>query len=194
MDSDIEALLGRLRQIEDEIERKLDERRAEFRYRLERNRAVFEHDVIAYHRRLRKGLLRFLRDSSFGALVTAPAVYSLAVPLAMLDALIVLYQAVCFPVWGMRRVRRKDYIAMDRHRLAYLNGIEKLNCAYCGYANGVIALAREVASRTEQYWCPIKHAMRARGLHPRHRNFVEYGDAEAFRQRLETLRDEVRKL
>ena len=28
---------------------------------------------------------------------------------------------------------------------------KKLNCVYCGYANGVIGHAREIAARTEQY-------------------------------------------
>jgi hypothetical protein len=191
MASDIEAPLGRLRDIEEELERTLDARRAEFRYRLERNKVIFEQEVIARHRRIRTGLLRFLRDSSFGALITAPAVYALIVPLALLDLTIALYQAVCFPIWGMARVRRADYVVIDRHHLAYLNGIEKLNCVYCGYANGLIALAREVASRTEQYWCPIKHAIRVRGAHPRQRQFVDYGDADAFRNRLEALREEI---
>ena len=76
--------------------------------------------------------------------------------------------------------------------MAYLNGIEKLNCAYCGYANGVIAYAREAASRSEQYWCPIKHALRVRTPHQRYRAFVDYGDAAGFRARLDELRDEVR--
>ena len=31
-----------------------------------------------------------------------------------------------------RRVRRSRYFVIDRHHLAYLNGIEKLNCVYCG--------------------------------------------------------------
>jgi hypothetical protein len=33
------------------------------------------------------------------------------------------------------------------------------------YANGVFAYVREVGSRTEQYWCPIKHARRVLGVH-----------------------------
>jgi hypothetical protein len=50
----------------------------------------------------------------------------------------------------------------DRYHLAYLNVLEKLNCAY---ANGLIAYVREIAGRTEQYWCPIKHARRVIGAH-----------------------------
>jgi hypothetical protein len=54
-------------------------------------------------------------------------------------------------------------ISFDRRKLAYLNAIEKLNC---DYANGILTYAREIASRTEQFWCPIKHAAmpRATGI------------------------------
>ena len=50
------------------------------------------------------------------------------VPIALLDAWISLYQWICFPLFGIRRVQRRDYIVVDRHKLTYLNGIEKLNC------------------------------------------------------------------
>jgi hypothetical protein len=81
---------------------------------------------------------------------------------------------------------------MDRHRLAYLNGIEKLNCAYCTYANGLIAYVREVAGRTEQYWCPIRHARRIPAPHRRYAHFFEYGDAAAYRHNLSAKRHELR--
>ncbi|MBN8910922.1 MAG: hypothetical protein J0H65_02475, partial [Rhizobiales bacterium] len=42
-------------------------------------------------------------------------------------------------------------------------------------------------SRTEVYWCPIKHARRTAGAHQYYREFVDYGDAEAYRQRISAL-------
>ncbi len=193
MEAEIEELVRRLVRLEDEIERKLEAQRARFRYRLEEGRAVFEEGVIRQHKLIRTGLLSFLRTSPLATLIVAPAIYGLIVPIALLDLGVSIYQRICFTAWGMARVRRADYVIVDRHRLAYLNGIEKLNCAYCGYANGVIAYAREAASRTEQYWCPIKHALRQRSPHPRYRRFVDYGDAEGFRAQLDALRKEVQK-
>jgi len=137
-------------------------------------------------------LVAFLRRSPLATVVVAPAVYGLIVPLFLLDIAVSLFQAVCFSAWRMERVRRADYVIIDRHRLAYLNGIEKLNCAFCGYANGVIAYAAETASRTEQYWCPIKYALKVRRPNKRYRDFVDYGDAEGFRARLDELRNQVR--
>jgi hypothetical protein len=110
----------------------------------------------------------------------------------LIDVWVSLYQRICFPIYGIARVRRADYIAVDRWKLAYLNTIEKANCDYCGYVNGLLSYVREVSARTEQYWCPIKHARRVRGPHPRYRHFVDYGDAEGYKRELPVLRDALR--
>ncbi len=101
------------------------------------------------------------------------------------------FQAICFPVYGITKVRRSDYFVFDRQYLAYLNALEKFNCAYCSYGNGVVAYVREVASRTEQYWCPIKHARRLVGAHARYAAFADFGDAENFRKKLATFPEEA---
>jgi hypothetical protein len=49
----------------------------------------------------------------------------------------------------------------------------------------LIGYVREIASRTEQYWCPIKHARRVIGTHSRYALFEDYGDAEGYRKWLE---------
>lgn len=92
--------------------------------------------------------------------LTAPVIYGLIVPFALLDLCVTVYQSVCFRAYGIPRVRRADFIRIDRHHLQYLNALQKLNCVYCGYCNGLIAYIAEVAGRTEAYWCPIKHAQR----------------------------------
>jgi hypothetical protein len=98
------------------------------------------------------------------------------------------YQWLCFPVYGIPRVRRTRYFVIDRHKLAYLNAIEKANCVYCGYANGLLAYVREVAARTEQYWCPIKHARQIPAPHHRYQRFFDYGDAAGYRHGLPRMR------
>jgi hypothetical protein len=115
------------------------------------------------------------------------------VPIGLLDLWISLYQAVCFPLYGIAHVRRASYIVIDRQHLEYLNAIEKFNCVYCGYANGVFAYVREIAGRTEQYWCPIRHAKRVRAPHPHYREFVDYGDAQAYLRELPVLRSKLKR-
>lgn len=193
MDADLQQLFDKLRALEDELEQKVQSHAQEFQYRLERNKAVFEQEALARHRRIKIRLSRFLWESPLLAYLTAPIIYSLIIPFVLLDLFVTVYQWTCFPAWGIKRVARRDYIVLDRHRLAYLNSIEKLNCIYCGYGNGLLAMVREVAARTEQYWCPIRHALRVKGTHSRYRNFIDYGDAEGFRARLEKLREELRK-
>ena len=95
-----------------------------------------------------------------------------------MDLTVTTYQNVCFRLYGISLVKRSKYVVMDRHELAYLNGIEKFNCLYRGYGNGVIFYTREIIARTEQYWCPIKHARRVVGTHRRYANFDACGDAE----------------
>jgi hypothetical protein len=123
----------------------------------------------------------------------APVIYSLIVPFVLLDLCVTVYQAICFPVYGIPKVPRKDYIVVDRIRLGYLNGLEKLNCAYCGYRNGLLAYMVEIASRTEQYWCPIKHSRRLKGTHRHYLEFVDFGDAQAYHDKLADLRAALRK-
>ncbi|MET3665793.1 hypothetical protein [Caulobacter sp. 1776] len=175
-----------------ELDREIERRRRALGWRLTSQIGEFEFGIASEHRRLRLGMGKFLSRSSLFTLLSAPVIYSLILPLALADAWVSIYQAVCFRAYGIVRVRRTDYLAFDRNRLGYLNLVERLNCAYCAYANGVIAYAREVASRTEQYWCPIKHAVRQSDPHRRYWEFLDYGDAEGYRQRLKMFRDRLR--
>lgn len=162
------------------------------RMRLLRRLALYDSGVRHAHRDARVGLFSYVVRGDLPTLVTAPVVYSLLVPMALLDAWVTFYQAVCFRAWALPRVRRRPYFVFDRQKLAYLNALERVNCVFCGYANGVIAYVREVAARTEQYWCPIRHGRRVRDPHDRYERFVDYGDAEAYRRRLPALRHALR--
>jgi hypothetical protein len=111
------------------------------------------------------------------------------IPVVLVDIRVMAYQAICFPIYKIPKVRRRDYLVFDRNHLAYLNIIEKINCSYC---NGAIAFVREVASRTEVYWSPIKHARGVLGPHPHYRGFADFGDLEGFREKLEQIKRGVK--
>jgi hypothetical protein len=189
--SRLDELLDHIARLEREVEAEIDRARTKWRYRIEAGRVRFGREVRLAHRRLRQGVPRFLRESNLVSLLTAPVIYSMVVPIALLDLWVSLYQAICFRGYGIAPVRRSAYIVIDRQHLAYLNVIEKMNCIYCGYANGVFAYVREIAGLTEQYWCPIRHARRVRAPHAHYRRFVDYGDAEGYRGRLIPLRNEM---
>ena len=141
--------------------------------------------------RLKQRIPRFIRASSTVSILPEAVIYSLIVTIALLDLWISAYKRVCFPAYGIARVRRSAYIVIDRHHLAYLNAIEKANCMFCSYANGVFAYVREIAARTEQYWCPIRHARSIRAPHAHYQHFVEFGDAEGYHRRLPVLRADL---
>ena len=192
MPSRVDDLLEHIARLERELEAELNRARAQWRYRIDAGRVRFEREVRLAHQRVKQSIPRFLRESRILNLLTAPVIYSMIVPIALLGLWITLYQAVCFRAYGIALVRRSTYIVIDRQHLAYLNSIEKLNCVYCGYANGVFAYVREIAGRTEQYWCPIRHAKRVRVPHAHYRHFIDYGDAEGYRHRLISLQNELR--
>jgi hypothetical protein len=192
MTAALDALMEKLRSVEAEIEAELTKRREELRFRFESRRVVFEKEVLRMHREMKTRAATYLIDANPLMILTTPVIYSLLIPIALLDVWIMAYQAICFPVYKIPKVRRRDYLVFDRHHLAYLNTIEKINCAYCSYANGAIAFMREVASRTEIYWCPIKHARRVLGPHPHYQGFADFGDAAGFREKLVQMKDGVK--
>jgi len=189
----IADLLSRIKALEDDLAQELENGLALHGFSLKGRIGAFERDVVERHRALRLGLVRYLTRTPLRNLLLAPLIYSLIVPLVLIDLWISLYQAVCFRAHSIPQVRRSQYIVFDRGHLAYLNWIEAANCAYCAYGNGVIAYVREIAGRTEQYWCPIKHALRVRDPHRHYLRFLEYGDAEGYRSRLDDIRRQLRE-
>lgn len=184
MNNRLEELLARIHTLQDELEEEYRKRREE----LVRKREALAEEFLRQQRRYKVNLLRFMAQSRPLVLLTSPIIYLGWIPFLLMDVFVTLYQAICFPVYRIPKVRRRDYLNFDRAALPYLNLVEKFNCFYCSYGNGVAAYTREVAARTEQYWCPIKHARRVRGAHERYPDFFEHGDAEAFRAGLERLR------
>ncbi len=194
MNPKISELLARIQHMEAEIELEMKRKRAELQADFEETRVRFEHEVLEQQRRFKTGLLAYILSGSLLTALTAPVIYAVFFPMVLLDLAVTLYQAICFPVYGIARVKRSDYFVFDRSHLAYLNALEKLNCAYCSYGNGLMAYAREVVARTEQYWCPIKHARKIMSAHPYYTGFVDFGDAESYKRELEALRTELTKL
>ncbi len=180
----LEDLLARIRQLQDEVEESYRQSREAW----QRKRLALAGEWRRQQRRYKVGLGRYLVRARPLVVLTAPVIYAGWLPFLLMDAFVTLYQRVCFPVYGIPRVKRVDYLVFDRGGLPYLNLLERFNCFYCSYGNGVAAYTREVAARTEQYWCPIKHARRLADVHSRYPRFTEHGDGEHYRARLASLR------
>jgi hypothetical protein len=179
--------------LEEALRTALHEQKTRTHFEIQKGTVRFHPEATAHHRKLKVGTLRWLLSSEFRNALTAPFIYGLFFPMALYDLCLTIYQTVCFRLYRIPPVVRSRYIVIDRHHLSYLNTLEKLNCAYCGYGNGLLAYATEITSRTEQYWCPIKHAHKLLGAHKRYANFLDYGDAQGYQKELETFRAELRR-
>lgn len=183
-------LSDRIKSLEKELAGVLAEKQKEFEYSFVQGKARFAEGVLKRHRGHKHWLPSYLLHSNILAYLTAPIIYAGILPFFLLDLFLGVYQGICFPVYGVPKVRRADYLLFDRGGLKYLNLLERLNCAYCSYGNGVLAYGTEVAARTEQHWCPIKHAQRMRSPHSRYGHFFDYGDAQKYSQLVETVRND----
>ena len=188
MSAYVDRIVATVREAEDALLRDVQEQQQRWRYRLHRGRVWFDDEARHAQAQLKQTVPSFLWHGSLLNLLTTPFIYSLALPFLLLDLWVTVYQWFCFPIYGIARVRRRSYHVIDRHKLAYLNTIEKANCMYCSYANGVIGYVREVSARTEQYWCPIKHSRPIPAPHSHYQLFLDYGDAAGYRRELPALR------
>ena len=158
MNNRIRKILDQISVLENELQIAVEEQQERLHYRIEGKRVTFEHVIREAHLKARMGIFHWFMTVRPLNYLTAPIIYGMIVPLALFDLCISIYQLTCFPIYRVGRVQRTNYIKLDHQHLAYLNLIEKLDCMYCSYAVGLLGYAQEITARTEQYFCPIKHA------------------------------------
>lgn len=154
----------------------------------------FTKEELLIHKKFFKSASSLVRDASIMSLIVSPVIYSLFIPLVLLDIWGWCYQTICFSSYDIAKVKRSQYIIFDRGHLKYLNWIELINCNYCAYANGLISYSFEIASRTEQYFCPIKHNRAIRSKLPSYYDkFINYDDASGYRKNIKNFRAKLKK-
>lgn len=188
MNERIRQILEQINALEEDIQTELNEQRKRWFYQIHGKRVEFERSIKETHRNLKQGVFHWFMTVRPQNYLTAPVIYGMIVPMIVFDFCLMVYQLTCFPVYGIARVKRSAYISFDHRHLAYLNIIEKFDCLYCSYGNGLLAYATEIFARTEQYFCPIKHAQKLLGKHARYQYFLDYGDAEDLHIKLEEIR------
>lgn len=188
MNERIQQLLDQITALEDDLRDALSEQPSSIYFQIKGKRIEFEQSIKEAHRKLKTNFFRWLVTNRPLNLITGPIIYAMIIPLVITDIFITFYQLTCFPIYGIKKVRRSDYIIYDRQQLQYLNFIEKFHCTYCAYGSGMIAYISEIVARTEQYFCPIKHARKILGTHARYAHFLEYGEADDYEAKLEKYR------
>lgn len=193
-DFKIDEIVSKIKVLEDELLEELKHKEKEFFYKIENGKAKFQHDVIEEGRLKITSSLKYLSSFPVLAVFTIPFIWSMMIPALLIDIFVTIFQSVCFPIYKIPKVKRKDYIVMDRYNLFYLDKVERINCWYCEYFNGVVAYVREIAARTEQFWCPIKHSTPPKEKHSRYDNFFDYGDYSTYVRELKKRRENFKDL
>ena len=119
----------------------------------------------------------------WGNALTVPFLWLMIIHAVTVDVFVEIYHRICFPLYGIPYVVRSRYIRItDRTKLPYLTWYEKINCAYCGYVNGLLHYVSVIAGITESYWCAIAH-LEGRGYIPTQyeKDFVPTGFMDALK-------------
>ncbi|MDX9743397.1 MAG: hypothetical protein RBT59_06225 [Arcobacteraceae bacterium] len=184
----IEEILSQIKILENELLEEFKKKEEKFFYKIENEKAKFEQRVIFEGKSKIISSLKYLSSFPITVIATIPFIWAMIIPIILTDIFVTIYQAICFPIYKIPKVKRKEYVIMDRYNLFYLDKVERINCWYCEYFNGVVAYVREIAGRTEQFWCPIKHATPLKDKHSRYDNFFDFGDYTKYREELNEKR------
>ncbi len=189
----LKKLISDLKELEKKISRELSQQQQLFHYKIRDHKIIFDLEILKKHKDLHKKLIPYILNSRILNAFIAPVIYSMIIPALIMDIFVSIYQFICFPVYGIVKVKRADHIMFDRYKLGYLNWIEKFNCCYCSYFNGLASYVQEIAARTEKYWCPIKYASKHANFHDHYKDFFDYGDADSYLSGLAKIRTSVGK-
>lgn len=189
MSNRVSQIIDQITVLENELHTAIEQQEGRLRYQIEGKCVTFERAVKEAHLKVRMGLFSWFLTVRPQNYLTMPIIYSMIFPLVLFDLFVTLYQAICFPVYRIAKVGRANYIVLDHQHLAYLNIIEKIHCMYCSYAVGLLAYAQEITARTEQYFCPIKHAQKTLSAHSRYKDFLSYGDADNLHEKVDGFRN-----
>ncbi|MBL7670187.1 MAG: hypothetical protein JNM39_06850 [Bdellovibrionaceae bacterium] len=180
MQSNISEIIKKLEALENELKLEYEKLLSKYEYKFEKGKVVFLEAIRLHNKSFKQNLFSYIFNAKLRHILSLPIIYGMIFPLITLDLFLWVYQAWAFPLWGIAKVRRSEFLIYDRQFLDYLNLLQKVNCLYCSYANGLFAYSVEIAARTERYWCPIKSAKNLRFSHRYYKEFADYGDPKGF--------------
>ncbi|NDK09616.1 hypothetical protein GW846_02455 [Candidatus Gracilibacteria bacterium] len=189
MNSKISKLFADIDAKKEEIKKEYEKLRKKYDFSVENGRIKFSNKAKEYQKGFKVPLKDYAVPKSVRHFISMPFIYGMIIPGFVLDVGLFLYQQTAFRLYKIPLVKRSDYIVFDRRHLNYLNLIQKVNCLYCSYMNGLFSFAVEVGGRTEKYWCPIKAAKRKKGGHEWEQHFADYGDPEEFKKNFNSTKE-----
>lgn len=189
MNDKIKEILEDIEEMKVKLAEEIDKQESHISYQIKNGYVTFEKEVMAKQKENMQHLISWFREVPLIHLLSSPIIYAMIIPAVLLDIILFIYQQTIFRIYKFKMIKRSDYMFFDHQYLGYLNPIEKLNCLYCSYFNGLMLYASAIAGRTELYFCPIKHAKKVVAQHEFYDAFLSYGDEEEFQKKLKELRE-----
>jgi hypothetical protein len=184
MQNSIKEMIEEIERLKVKLKEEIASKEEHLSYEIHKGRVHFSDEVLQTQREKLTHLVEFFKEAPLLHILSAPIVYMMIIPAVILDIFLYIYVLVIFPIYKFPKIKRSDYIVFDRQYLGYLNFIEKLNCLYCSYFNGLMNYTVAIAARSELYFCPIKHAKKIAYTHEHYYDFLPYADAQSYHDKL----------
>lgn len=182
MKSRIVEILNEIEVKKQELYSEYEKLREKYGFSYIKWKITFSQSAKDYQKNFKIPLGTYFIPKSYRHFLSMPFIYGMIFPAIFLDISLFIYQQTALRLYHIPLVKRSDYIIFDRKHLSYLNFMQKINCLYCSYVNGLFQFAVEIAGRTEKYWCPIKSAQRKKWEHSWEQFFADYGNPEEFKK------------
>lgn len=135
MKSKISEILKQIEDKKNELVKEYEKIKEKYLFELKGKRVLFDKKRREYNKKYKVNVFSYLLHPNFKYILSMPFIYGMAIPALFLDICIFIYQHVCFRLYGIPLVKRRDYIIYDRRYLDYLNILQKVNCLYCSRVN-----------------------------------------------------------
>jgi len=183
MDSKIKKILEKMDEMNTALEKEYARLAEKYGFFFQQKKVIFLQKIRERNKGFKIPTWKYVIPKRIRHVLSLPFIYSILIPVILLDIFLTLYQWCAFSLYHIPRVKRSEYIVYDRKFLDYLNIVQKVHCLYCSYVNGFFAYAVEIGARTERYWCPIKAAHRPKVYHSWYKDFADYGSPEEWKEK-----------
>ena len=184
MDSKIRDILEKIDKLNETLRKEQVRLAKKYGFLIREKKIIFLKKIRERNKAFRIPAWKYAIPKNIRHFLSLPFIYSMIIPAVILDIFITVYHHIAFPLYGIPKVKRSDFITYDRRFLDYLNIIQKVHCLYCSYVNGLLAYAVEIAGRTERYWCPVKASYNKNTFtHMWYKDFADYGDPEDWKNK-----------
>ncbi len=182
-----QEIIKKIEELNEALRNEYLELEKRYGFSIEKKKVVFLEEMRKRNKEWRIPLWRYVIPKEIRHTLSLPFIYMMIIPIVILDIFISIYHFFAFPLYGIPKVKRSEYLIYDRRFLDYLNLLQKVHCLYCSYVNGLLGYALEIAARTERYWCPVKSASKPKFHHGWYEEFADYGNPEEWQEKFNKM-------